>query len=80
MSREPKVYIALEDEGGQLIVDGPLKLLDRLVTTLTGQRRQPAPVAAPEPEVAIQPHEAPRDCQDGPRGRREAPTAEAGHV
>ena len=60
MSREPKVYIAVEDEAGQLIVHGPLKLLDRLVTTLTGQGSQ----SKPEPELAPESQEAPRDCQN----------------
>jgi hypothetical protein len=55
MRHEPKVYIAVEDEAGQLIVHGPLKLFDRLVTTLTGQSSQPAPVAVPLPERATEP-------------------------
>jgi hypothetical protein len=59
MSREPKVYIALEDEAGQLIVHGPLELLDQLVTTLTGQGSQRKRV----PELAPESQEAPRDCQ-----------------
>lgn len=37
MTGEPFVYIALQDDGGQLVIDGPLSLLDRLVTTLTRQ-------------------------------------------
>ena len=38
MSQEPKVYIALEDDAGQLVVKGPLSLLDRLVATLAGRK------------------------------------------
>jgi hypothetical protein len=55
MSREPKVYIAVEDEAGQLIVHGPLELLDRLVTTLTRQSSQskPLPERATEPQEAV---------------------------
>ena len=34
MTQEPKVYIALEDEDGQLVIDGPLSLFDRLVATM----------------------------------------------
>ena len=41
MRRELKVYIALENEAGQLVVQGPLELLDRLVTTLAGRGSQP---------------------------------------
>lgn len=56
MGREPKVYIAVENEAGQLIVHGPLELLDQLVTTLAGQggrrNRVPEPAAAPEPCAA----------------------------
>jgi len=38
MTQEPKVYIALESDAGQLVVDGPLSLFDRLVATLTAER------------------------------------------
>lgn len=38
MAQDAKVYIALEDEDGQLVVKGPLSLLDRLFTTLAGRK------------------------------------------
>lgn len=50
MNGEPKVYIAVEDESGQLIVRGPLELLERLLTTLAGQR---SPSKA-EPELTAE--------------------------
>lgn len=51
MPKEPNVYIALEDDAGQLVVKGPLSLLDRLVATMTGRSAgtaTPAPIAASE--------------------------------
>lgn len=47
----PKVYIAVEGEDGQLVIDGPLSLLDKLVAALSAQKPQaptkPAPPAEP---------------------------------
>jgi malonyl CoA-acyl carrier protein transacylase len=54
MKREPKVYIALENEAGQLVIQGPLELLDRLVATLAGHAR-PSPHT---PDEASEPQDA----------------------
>lgn len=59
MTGDPKVYIAMEDDGGQLVVKGPLSLLDRLVTTLTAQKAQPKI----EPAPAAESQEAQHDRQ-----------------
>lgn len=49
MGKEPKVYIALENDTGQLVVDGPLSLLDQLVKALTTQKAQSKAELAAEP-------------------------------
>lgn len=34
MGKDPRVYIAVEGDGGQLVIDGPLSLLERFIRTL----------------------------------------------
>lgn len=51
MTQDAKVYIALEDEDGQLVVKGPLSLFDRLFTTLAGCKAPAHDQATPAQEA-----------------------------
>jgi len=61
---KPKVYIALEGEEGQLVVNGPLSLLDRLVTTLAAQKTELSAKQTPttEPKPRAEPKEGKHDA------------------
>ena len=57
MTKEPTVYIALESDAGQLVIDGPLSLLDRLVKSLAAQKTEAKPEPAPAPTDELEaPH------------------------
>lgn len=48
---EPKVFITLDAEGGSLVVNGPLSLLQELVAALRGEQRPNASgTSSPEAE------------------------------
>lgn len=51
MTQEPRVYISLEDDAGQLIIKGPLSLFDRLIVTLAARRAAGPDLAIPAQEA-----------------------------